>query len=96
MIYTEKEGEVKRCTPSLVLLLLDKERYEALMLTGGISTWCIGRHCAQWRFYDVANDEGLTYFPVNAPYQGRGHAKNGAYTRAAPARGYCGLAGKME
>ncbi len=96
MICTEKEANAKRCTPSLVLMLLDRERYDALVAVGAVTTHCIGRLCAQWRFYDVADDEGLTYFPANAPYQGRGHAKNGAYTRAAPARGYCGLAGKME
>jgi hypothetical protein len=97
MIHTENDARARRCTPSLVLMLLDRERYEALLLTNALTQRCIGSECMQWRWYDQANEQGLTYYAANAlPYTSKGNGRKGIYTSAVFARGYCGLAGRVE
>lgn len=103
MLFTEKEAERKRCTVAIPIMLLDRERRDALAAGGmEVGTTCIGSKCAQWCWYDYANKEGKTYFPKGeAPERANFHKgkafpspdqeKNPSEERVA--RGYCGFTG---
>lgn len=98
MIFTEREAATKRCTPMQVIHLIpDRDRLDAGLLTGSLEVHCIGSRCAQWRWFDEATPAGNTYLIPGAPVQHKGKAnprpENITHT---PARGYCGLAGKIE
>ncbi len=97
MIFTEREAAAKRCTPMQIIWLMpDREERQTMEAKGILETNCIGSRCAQWRWHDKPDDEGNSYFPKSA-YTGQGLAKeNGAYMRRAPARGFCGMAGRVE
>lgn len=104
VIMTEKEADQKRCTPSLIVQLMDLERLNALQAAGhpSGSTSCIGSRCAQWCWYDYANKEGVTFFPKNEAleranyHKGKSSPGKEVETEPRPARGYCGLTGSKE
>ncbi|MGH6795916.1 MAG: hypothetical protein ACREDH_12165 [Methylocella sp.] len=97
MIFTEKEAALKRCTPFAVVRLLPREVFLGGVASGELELNCIGSRCAQWRQYDAPDIDGNSFFTKGAPYIGRGLSSGaGIYTQRAPARGYCGLAGRVE
>ena len=97
MIYTEKEAPEKRCTPAIMLRLLDLERYNSIVAHEGDPGKCIGSKCAQWRWYDTVDISGTTFFPIQAPYKGMGGVHLSEMRQArVPGRGYCGLAGRVS
>lgn len=94
MIFTEREAAAKRCTPMQVIWLMpDRDTRQAMTASGEIELSCIGSRCAQWRWFDVPSDDGMTFFMRDTVYIGKGQAMKGAFLVAAPARGFCGLAG---
>lgn len=93
---TEEEASKKRCTPALVVLLMDQERRDGLAAAGKkIGVNCIGSACAQWTWFDYVDDKGRTWRP--APADGteftKGRATKDITRRECAGRGYCGLTG---
>jgi hypothetical protein len=97
MIFTEREAAAKRCTPISIVRLMERDAMIGLQAMGELSFNCIGSQCAQWRWHDSPNYEGQSFFIPQNIYAGKGQGRaNGAYTHPAPARGYCGMAGRIE
>lgn len=98
MIGTEKEFAKKRCTISLVLLAVPDPEDRSGMLASG-QTKCIGSACAQWHWYDYADNEGNTHFAAGVSRFTRGKlsaSSSDSHVDKVPARGYCGMTGTRE
>lgn len=105
MIFTEKEAAAKRCTPMQIIWLMpDADERRGMEAAGGLEVNCIGSRCAQWRWYDSPDSEGNSAFPRQRNEPGEGAyackgsraTKRGIAWRDAPARGFCGMAGRVE
>lgn len=103
MLMTESEALQKRCTPSLVVLLLDQSVRNGLAAGGlQVGSTCIGSKCALWCWYDYVVKDGLTYFEKGEPVERASFHKGKAYPlktvecEARPGRGFCGLTGSRE
>lgn len=87
MLLTEKDASAVRCTPVIVILLMDPEQLHGRQAAGdGVVTTCIGSKCMQWRWYKPT--PGVKYGPT--PEEIAGTPQGGGITVQ---RGYCGLAG---
>jgi hypothetical protein len=104
VIGTEAEFSKKRCTLALPLLIaraINFESMNAAMARENVSLAlnCIGSKCAQWCWYDYANDVGETHFLSGSREQfqkGRRDPSSVGTMVKVPARGYCGLTGGRE
>lgn len=105
MLMLEKEAAEKRCTLALPLMLLclssENKLNEAQATFPDIHTRCIGSRCAQWRWYDQPDADGNSWFYDDAQggaYTHRGKREKSGSVKGvrAPARGFCGLAGRIE
>jgi hypothetical protein len=107
VIGTEAEFHKKRCTPALQVLIaraINFESYQASVVSENVSVGlnCVGSKCAQWCWYDYANDAGRTFFLNESQsrefMKGRRspHVTGQQNNFEMPARGYCGLTGTRE
>lgn len=100
MLMTEEEAKKKRCTPAMIILLLDPETKNGMAASGArVSGNCIGSACAQWTWYDYANEQGETFHNPGAEkfHKGRATLPSDRKTlKPSPARGYCGLTGSKS
>lgn len=103
MLLTEAEAAKKRCTPALVILLMPKVERNGMAAAGAeVGSSCIGSRCAQWCWYDYANEAGKTFFQKGEDmeranfHRGRRSPSKQVESEERPARGYCGLTGSRE
>lgn len=98
MILTDKEAATKRCTPGLILLLMEPERRDGLTAAGAeVGTNCIGSKCMQWLYWDYVGADGKSYIMPGAAPQSKGRStpSHSGAKEIAP-RGFCSLCKHSE
>ncbi|MCS6948317.1 MAG: hypothetical protein NZM12_11945 [Steroidobacteraceae bacterium] len=64
MIVTEEEARERRCPFGLVLMTLERERYNALVASGELQMSCVGSRCMFWRWSEFMPPESHGYCGV--------------------------------